>query len=823
MSKLNRQLLLPNLLLILLPFGLFWRWVIFGEVIFWGTPLFQFWPWHHLTKTIALSGEWPLWNPLLGNGTPLLANLQTAFFYPPNLIYLFMPVEHALMLSVILHLGLAGVTMYGYARQIRLSSFAALIAALTYMFSGYLVGRIQFITMINALAWFPLLLLLVEWIVTRPGYGPVLGLGLVWAVQLLAGHAQLWFYGVWLTGAYALFRSWQTATAPPGSTKIRGLVERLKFVTRRGVSSPAGAGLLALLLAAVQLVPTAEFTGQSPRNTGAERMFALSYSFWPWRLITLIAPNFFGNPAEGTYWGYATYWEDHAYAGVLPFLLALIALWRYFRSLPQSNTPALISRSISPPSVLPFFAGLIPISLVLAMGWNTPIYPWVFDHVPGFGYFQAPSRLLIWYTIAIAILAGIGAQSLATPVAGRQGWQRGLVACGGVALAGALGNFALSGRSLTFLTATTTLGLFLAGAITLLLIQPGRNLTRLERSGTLAARNLNRWRGTVLAFITLDLLWMATQLTPLLPPTIYQTPIETAELIGEQPGDYRFWVEDRFDEAVKFEQYFDFQTFGPADLNYWQQLKETLVPNFGVYAGLASANNDDPLVVSRWHDLTGLLVDLPAPQQARLLALMNVGYRIKATATEGKVVYQNERMAIQPVAQPLPRAYFVSQAYMVETAEDAITRLSSTNFDPYREVIIMKDNNDVALTATTPAQRRDTGPTGSTAGAPPVSALPVTIQVDRPNRVTLTLQAPATGFVILTDTFYPGWQARLNEQPAPIWPANLAFRAVAVEAGPQEIIFEYRPRSFSVGGGISLITLLLVLIAFFILLKRDAI
>jgi hypothetical protein len=79
--------------IILLPFLLFWRWVFKGEVLFWGTLLLQFWPWHHLAARDILAGEWPLWNPLLGNGAPLLANLQTAVFYP-SIWYLFLPVEH---------------------------------------------------------------------------------------------------------------------------------------------------------------------------------------------------------------------------------------------------------------------------------------------------------------------------------------------------------------------------------------------------------------------------------------------------------------------------------------------------------------------------------------------------------------------------------------------------------------------------------------------------------------------------------------------------------------------------------------------------------
>src|SRR5690606_37824349 len=107
-------------LLALLPFLLFWRWLLRGEVLFWGTPLFQFWPWHHLVKEALWAGHLPLWSPLLGNSTPLLANLQTAVFYPPNLLYLLLPVAHALTLSVILHLSLAGGLMFAYGRQLRL-------------------------------------------------------------------------------------------------------------------------------------------------------------------------------------------------------------------------------------------------------------------------------------------------------------------------------------------------------------------------------------------------------------------------------------------------------------------------------------------------------------------------------------------------------------------------------------------------------------------------------------------------------------------------------------------------------------------------------
>jgi hypothetical protein len=792
-------------LVVILPLLLFWRWVFKGEVLFWGTLLFQFWPWHHLAKTIAMAGEWPLWNPLLGNGTPLLANLQTAFFYPPNVLYFFLPVEHGLTLSIILHLILAGVFMYFYTRHIGLSPFAAALSALTYMFSGYLIGRTQFVTMVNAAAWIPLLLLSAERIAVRRAISNVLWLGVALAVQLLAGHAQLWFYSLWLIGAYIIFRSW--AEARSNNRRIKEKWPWLAVV-QGGWRFGAAVGL-AILLAAVQLLPTAEFMTQSPRHSGAERTFALTYSFWPWRLVTLLAPDFFGNPAQSNYWGYANYWEDHAYVGVLPFLLALIAIWRYYKFLLRRRTD---SQLLTFHRVVPFFATLIPISLILAMGRNTPVYLWVFDNVPGFAYFQAPARLLIWYTIAMTILAGVGTQSFETTLQSRRGWQRLLIVCLGITVAGIAGRLFLSGRSLTFSTATLTLGILLTISIIILLSQPSKKAAPEHNLQTKPSTNsvtqitklrqiFNQktlWQGSTLLFIAFDLLWFAFPLIHTLPTTIYRQPIATANFLSAPAGEKRFFVGDQFDYTTKFNEYFRFDAFGPLQIEYWKGFKETLAPNMGIYAGLPAADNDDPLVVGRWQQLVNLLKRADNSQRARLLSLMNVGYFIDApTQNAWPVIYNNGAVAIQRVPDVLPRAYFVTQAYPVKTEAEIIAKLTSPHFDPSYEVIIM-DTEDFLTSEKQSHQIK--------------GHIPVTVSEQGPNRIVLSVDAPASGFVVLTDTLYPGWQAMIDGQPTSIWPANLAFRAVAVEAGKHKIVFNYHPRSFSMGLWLSITTLAIMVV-----------
>lgn len=791
-----------HLLLILgLPLLLFWRWVIKGEVLYWGTLLFQFWPWRHLVKSSLLAGEWPLWNPLLGNGTPLLANLQSAVFYPPNLLYLFMPVEQGLTLSVVLHLILAGILMFVYGRHLGLYPFAATVSALTFMFSGYLVGRIQFITMINAAAWIPITLFLyeknLELSFSTPKSGlNIIALGGALLLPLLAGHGQLWFYTLWLIGSYALFRSWQT-----GRGHHRPWLTMAREMGKLGLAIG-----LALLLAGGQLLPTAEFVLHSARSGGAERTFALTYSFWPWRLVTLLAPTFFGHPAHHNYWGYANYWEDHAYLGVLPLILALLAIWPRIRStVRQTPPPSPVGTGSTYWQVIPFFAGLVPISLILAMGWNTPVYLWIFDYVPGFSFFQAPARLLIWYTVAISVLAGIGAQMYETTSIHRPFWRRLLVAALGLTGAGVAGTFLVSGRSQTFLTATVTFGVWLMLSVILLLLRPDPDETWPAR------RRLAGWRWIVIILITANLLWAAWPLILTMSPAIFNRPITTAQFLASQPEGYRYYVSEQFDYDIKFDRYYRFDSFGRPEIASWQGLRETLVPNLGIYAGLPSSNNDDPLSVGSWQQLVDLVERSDPAQQAKLLRLMNVGYVIDGPEwNAGENITPPETVAIYHLSNALPRAYFVTNVQWVDSETDALARLSAPDFDSHRELVIMKSGPEIEAVNLV----KDTGDS-VTAGSP------VKLLTQERGRISLSVEALRPGFVVLTDTFYPGWEATVDGQPAHIYQANLSFRAVAVEEGKHAIDFSYQPLTFKLGLWISTISLLLVATTGTILMSID--
>ena len=91
--------LLPLAFLILPPLLLYWPFLFGGKTLYWGTALLQFWPWRRFAVQELLAGRLPLWNPYAGSGVPLLADHQSAIFYPLNVLYLFLPVERAMGVS----------------------------------------------------------------------------------------------------------------------------------------------------------------------------------------------------------------------------------------------------------------------------------------------------------------------------------------------------------------------------------------------------------------------------------------------------------------------------------------------------------------------------------------------------------------------------------------------------------------------------------------------------------------------------------------------------------------------------------------------------
>jgi hypothetical protein len=769
---------------------LLWRPLFAGEAFFWGTPLLQFVPWQRMTAEMWRAGHLPLWNPLVGCGAPLAANYQTAAFYPLNALHLFLPAEVALSWTTALHVALAGWGMYGWCRAVGLDRFPAFIGALAFSGSGFLVSRVAlFPSMAFTFPWLAVWLWRAEALMRNRRPRNALWLGLTLGLGLLAGHAQTAWYGGLMLAAYLVFRTIQQ--------HLPLVIGHWSLIV---LSLAIGLGL-----AAVQLLPTAELVIQSQRAAGVDTNFAMTYSLWPWRLITFTAPDFFGNPGRGDYWGYATYWEDAGYVGVLPLLLAVgVAIGRKR------------GREAAWAGLVRFWAACAALTLVLALGKNTPVFPFLFRHVPSFNLFQAPARWLAITTIALAALAALGAQSWPPGQRGRR--RGGLWVVVGIALllGGLAGPRLVPVMPSTFGPATARLGgtLAIAGALMHLrhsaAVWPKRiqlgseDKTEAERSTYSTA---TWWRAAVGIFVGLDLLLAGWPLNPTIDRSLYRGATTAAAVLHEEPGPVRvYWPADpthlnrEYDaeQRVKF-SYLNFKDFGPRDVSHWWEMREALLPNVGTLDGVAHANNFDPLLVGRHVDLLETAVEAPA-----LLRVMGVTHVASDHPwTDGEKIGDRKlkTTTLYRLPDALGRAWVVPAARQVD-ADRMLATLADPSFDPTVEVLLEQ-------------------PISGALSPTPSVGHQMTLQ-DSPNRVTIRAVLDAPGYLVLADTWSPGWRATVDGEPAEVLRANYAFRAIWLDTGEHNVEMVYRPTVALVGAAISLVVLALLVAGVLLTYMRES-
>jgi hypothetical protein len=773
-------LALASALILYAPF------VFRGRALYWGTAMWQFWPWRSFAADELHAGRLPLWNPYAGNGVPLLADHQTAVFYPLNLIFWVLPIERAMGYSLALHALLAAIAMYALARDLGVGRLGSTVAGIAFAFSGYMVARGSFLTEVAALPWLPLLWLFGRRLVWRRRLRDLAWLSIVIAVQFLAGHAQTWFYSLISLALYGGWETWRASRARETAAGHDGK----RVPLRRWASATAllgGAVVWGVGLAAVQFLPTAELSQDAIRvESSGWETYALQYSFWPWRVLTLAMPGFFGSPVHGDFWGYATYWEDAAYVGVLPLAFALYALAAWFR---RSRRGDLQPRALG---AVPQFAALSAFALLMALGKNTPFYMFFFRYVPGFGAFQAPARWLCVFTPAFALLGGIGVDALRPSGRLRFICRLAVAGAGSIALTALAAQYVLVGVHATFFLPLVQFGLLLAA--TMLLCLWGQAVhAQSARPASRAA-----WQVGVALLVAADLTWAGWGLNPAIDRVLYEGQAQSArDLQDEGPLGRTFYFSETLYELT-WQQLIDLANYGPGDLAHWRSVREALVPDLSTAEKVPSANSDEPLLPGRYEALLTAVESMPQETAWRTLGLMNVAYVLDPTARDDRqVAYRAEQVNIYRNPHVLPRAYVVCAAQAADSRDEALRLLSAPAFDPGQQVVL--ERTDQVRTQ-------------------PCGLQPATVLPSPPNQATIRAVLPEPGYLVLADTAYPGWEAYVDGRRAGIMTANAAFRAVDLEAGEHEVRFVYRPRSFSIGVVVSSLALSMLGIA--LLLRR---
>jgi hypothetical protein len=753
--------------------------VLFGEVLFWGLPAQQFVPWRDYAIELLRGGNLPLWHPFNGGGAPLLANYQSALLYPPTWLTYVLPIAPTFTVLALLHLWWGGVGMGAFAARLGVPPLGQAVTMLAFGLGGALVARAHTYPMIFAAAWLPWLLWAAANLLQRGKVRGMAWLALFTALILLCGHAQWAWYSLLLTGVFTLWYGlrYRTTLGATANESLRITWGRL--AARWGMA--LGAVLLGALIAALQLAATAELLASSPRADGGQYGFIVNLSYGLPRTLNMLMPNFYGTAADGSYFTDGVFFEDVVYVGLIPLVAAFAALFTWIAALRKPERPAYLAS-------VPLWAACAAAALWIAYGQSTPLFRFLYDTVPTFDLFQAPTRWHLWTTAALALLAGIGVE--AAWANGRWQGRIARLALGHVVMALIV---LVVVREVLDIGQLGTVQAMIRAYVELSILAGVAGALHLARPLRAEAPRRWLWATAVAVVVALDLGYFAYGLNPTTP----------AAFFDRQPSAGRdlraYWFDplipaDGDDPAlndvlntVMYERYVDVTDYSQASALAADYRASTL-PNMNILDRVPLFNNFDPLRVGYHAQYVGLIDSTTAAQQQALLLGAGVGQVY--TKDEARVTVGGGQTA-----------WLVSEVCW-HADDAAVTAALLNDWQPYAQAHLANEREEeVIATPCNPA---------------PVVAEVGTVDVirDRPNALTVQGVADQAAWLIVADTYYVGWQVTVNGVGAHTHRANLAFRAVQVPQGPFTVEFRYEPPWLWAGGIASLIGLVGLLFLF---------
>lgn len=716
---------------------------VLGDAVW--NPLMTDSLWQVVPEGIAAHRLWseglPLWDSNPACGVPGLAQgrmYSNPFF---NLIAGMTGPIRAIGWTALLQLTVALWGMYLLARQTGVIPAAAALAALAFGFNLYLLVWLPHTSFFGAMVWLPLLFFAYERsLATERASWAALG-AVVFAVQILEGHIPTPFFGAVTLGVWSCVRGFARVRA---SRRVGALL--------RPVATAGGLLVVGALLVAPQLLATVELFFQTPRGEAIGAITVIPFD----QGVRLVAPWFWGHRFHGgTYVGPFNVAELGLYFGVLPLALIVVAplaarrLEGWFFSI-AAGVCGLVIFDIPP--------------LRAVVGW---IYPIVYQSFPG--------RIFAIAALCGSLAAGLGAHWLLVETGRRQRrrWAVAVLlftaaawtAAGWVALVHRPRAIAEQGGAqwIVWLEQLRVESLLWAGlwsALAAVLV------LGIRRHGPRGA--VLRWALAVI--VALDLLHTGSGLIPFFPPDEVLPPTPTIERLtdlvaGSEHQGRILPVPSRRVIAGQVPTAFDLPS-----VTTYSSWPLTRYERYAWLSGLRSSPWPfiyfDDCCGSLMNGLGARFVVAPLDLEPRSLHRPR-GLRL---LRDGPVrIWQNRRA--------LPRARVVHSVRFAPPGDlDEVARiLGSQGFRLRREVVLESEPIDLDPPAGGGGMER------------------AAIVRDRPTHVEIEIDAESPGVLVLADTWYPGWEATIDGEPADVLPANLAVRGVVVPAGRSTVEFRYRP------------------------------
>jgi hypothetical protein len=684
------------------------------------------------------SGELPFWTPYLFNGLPLLSDPQIGAFYPPAWPALLLPANIGLSWYMLFHIWLAGLGMFLFVRYMGSDWLPALLSGIAFAFSGLLAGRLWAgHTIVYAMvAWIPWLLLALNWSLRKARWWHAVLAGMPLGLAILSGHIPSFLYAGLILVAF-------------GTYLFVTERERRRLVIRQGLLMV----IVGLALAAVQLVPFLQVGLSTQRVAAADFEFATDYSLPPAHLVTLVVPEFFGEPLRIGYWSVPTFEELAYYAGLLALLGLVLALRK-------------------PTQLTWFYLFLMVVGLWLALGRYGGLYGVFYDLFPPFRLVRAPGRAGILYLFAVTALLGHSlSQWRSAELAQRRQflgpllrWTLAIVVVAGVAAIAANGAAFMANHP------TDTSGRLwhqIGGYVIALIV--------LILGGALLWCYLSerkiQWAGRHLVAVLLILLVIAD---------MWQFAYKFVRLEPEGPD--QFWTDAK-------------DVLGDTDSRMLPWGVDLFSQNGALQVGLYSVFGYTAIAPGAHNALVSSVPD-PRSTAYDVLAVDFVAAPVpldQYVDGDAGLSLAEQRGDAWVYRRPgaLPLARLVYDAEVVADNQAAIERIHQSDFDPAATVLL---NTEPAC---------QVGPVPTEEGRAEITAA-------EPSFWRIQTDSPVPGLLVLAELAYPGWRVTVDGQAAESLTAYTTIKAVCIPLGTHVVEWEFVPTAFQIGGMITLAALALV-------------
>ncbi len=333
-----------------------------------------------LHRSLTQGAGPPFWQPYQMSGGPDLTNPQ--HFYALLAPFLALSPSAALGPEYFFSFLLAGLAFFAIGRSMGLGHLPAGVMGLAALYNGKVVlaAFAGWLALLPAVALAPLAALAAARVARRPTLGNGLLLAAAAALCLQSAHLQIVYYaGVACALALA-------------AAALRGIAAGRARHVSRAAGALAAACIAALALSAYKIVPLLSELPLASRQQADYAFFLSHHATAPGQLVTFLFPEALGTPLDRSY-APVELWEDSAFFGYAPFLLALVGAASRSR------------RDLARPLALAFV-------LIVVCAMDTPLLHALWRWLPGMRMFRAPSRLLFIASFVGMALAGIGAEVL---------------------------------------------------------------------------------------------------------------------------------------------------------------------------------------------------------------------------------------------------------------------------------------------------------------------------------------------------------------------------------------------------------------------------